>query len=799
MIKRPFLWCAGAYVLGEVLALYGPGTALPLGALLLFAVTGKYGQSKRLMLALPFFFLAGMILAGRAGKAPAMDTVFEEQGKSELTGTISGKIAKIEERKEAEEKTEYRIWMKNCQVLLTEKEGTVYETGEILLLAEGESEDSWEVIEEGNRVLVTGKILAMEKPGNQGQFDSSAYYRAVGIDYMAKGSSFEIFSESRDLLRISLRKFKNWMADNLKKVSGEENENAVGILQAVVLGEKWAADEEIVELYTNAGIGHLLAISGLHLSLSGMGVYRLLKKKMKRSYLLSAAVCTMVSFCYFILTGEGTSAGRAFLMIGIYGAGQVSGRQYDLPSAAAFTALLMLIRQPLLLCQSGFQLSFGSVLALGLFGPVLEKMWEGRKRTEKIKKAVLPALSIQLFIFPIQAAFFYKIPVYGIFLNLLVLPLFPLIAVAGMAAAFLGGLFPEILRAVLIPAVFLLSIYEKLCRWSLKLPGSVLRTGMPMAWQFFIYGIFLVLLYRYMEAAEKTGRKEKLLFLGLFGICFFSMLPMRYDGLELDFLDVGQGDCCFIRTPEGVTFFIDGGSSSKSSPGESCIEPFLDSIAVGQVDYALVSHGDADHINGLEELIEKERICHLILPKGQENSQEELERLKEKAEQYGVIVHSIGQGETVHAGEVSFFCLWPEWKEGDFYIDENETSMVLWLSYRNFDALFTGDLEGDGEQKAAEYLKEWQAENDGERTLEILKVGHHGSANGTSEELLEEIRPLSAVISCGKNNRYGHPAEETLDRLKAAGTQIYRTDLCGAVRIRTDGKKLFLCTYREKY
>ncbi len=814
MIKRPLLWYAGAYVLGEVLALYGLRASesamvkvvFLLGAAAVFTGISvccrksvKMGQSKRLWLALPAFFVVGAALAMTAEKETYLDPVFTAGDKDELEAEISGVIERIERKSRDTE--EIRLCLKNCTGILsgegTMNGGEIYELGRVTVIFK-ETPDSVPEAAEGRRVQVRCRLAAMEEPGNPGQFDSKGYYRALGISYFAYGEDLKEASGSCDILRVSMRKLREWMAENLEQAAGGQE---AGLFRAMVLGEKWAAEEETRNLYQNAGIGHLFAISGLHISLAGMGIYRMLRKGMKRSFAAAALGCAGASYCYYLMTGEGTSAGRAFLMLSVYGTGQVFGRQYDLSSGAAFAALLLLVRSPLLLFQSGFQLSFGSVLALGILYPGLQmvfqkedrpfqtkeergvKKWEG-----KLKMALLPGLAIQLATIPVQAASFYQIPVFGLLLNLLLLPLFPIIASSGIFGAFLGGLFPRVARTILLPARLLLRFYASACGWSLRLPGSVWRTGRPESWQLLLYGVLLAALLLFGKRGTKTGRTawRRTVRIGIW-IVPFCLMPLSWRGLELVFLDVGQGDGCFVRIPHGPTFLIDGGSSSEKELGKYCLIPFLDSCAVDKVDYVMVSHGDEDHINGIRELMEEKRVVNLILPEGQEKEQEALADMKNRAEQLGISVQYLKQGETFHAGEASFACLWPEYGIGDADsgLDSNEASMVLWFSYRKFDVLFTGDLEGAGEEGVKRYLERWGERE--ERKIDVLKAAHHGSQNGCSEELLREINPLYTVISCGRGNRYGHPAKETLQRLEAVRSRVFRTDKDGAVTVRSDG------------
>lgn len=248
---------------------------------------------------------------------------------------------------------------------------------------------------------------------------------------------------------------------------------------------------------------------------------------------------------------------------------------------------------------------------------------------------------------------------------------------------------------------------------------------------------------------------------------------------------------------------IDGGSSDEGKIGTYTLDPFLNSQAVGKLDLVFVSHGDSDHISGLKELLADGRIRCLVLPPGWE-TRKGLSELGEAAKEQGIEILELEKGDELKIGEVEVTCLWPgneedglkqesklgvseqkqsEDRENKSEESENELSMVLWLSWRDIDVLFTGDLEGSGEAAVTELLKNPPEELAVcRRSLELLKVPHHGSGKTSSEEFLKTAAPDYAVISCGRKNRYGHPAGETLDRLEEAGCQILRTDEEGAVR-----------------
>ena len=310
--------------------------------------------------------------------------------------------------------------------------------------------------------------------------------------------------------------------------------------------------------------------------------------------------------------------------------------------------------------------------------------------------------------------------------------------------------------------------------------------------------------------------------------------------LQVTFLDVGQGDCIFLQTEDGASYLTDGGSSSVSKVGKYRMIPFLKYQGASQIKAVFVSHADSDHCNGIAELLEQAelegiRVENLVLTDiADECRSEGYEELVELAGQNGITVQLLHEGQQLQDGELLFQCLHPS--KGYRAEDLNETSMVLLVTYREFSMLLTGDVQGAGEEHLTQELQDWKepgvaqmqdvirisgeeesmeeesieeqsiederieeqieekrpqnkmGANHTETELTILKVAHHGSKNSTSEEFLKAANPKIAIISCGKGNRYGHPHEETLERLEKADVPWFCTKDYGAITVTVDDK-----------
>ena len=275
------------------------------------------------------------------------------------------------------------------------------------------------------------------------------------------------------------------------------------------------------------------------------------------------------------------------------------------------------------------------------------------------------------------------------------------------------------------------------------------------------------------------------MFLGLgmlLGI--FIMVYKKSPDFEIVCLDVGQGDGLVLRTGEGENFLIDCGSTSEKNIGQYALIPFLKNEGISYLEGIFVSHTDQDHINGIEELLAgiadkmtAIRVENVILPKWTKKDEAYLE-IEKLASEAGATVRYVNTGDVLKTDELRIEVLHPQKKSPG--ADANEEGIVLKVEYHDFSGLFMGDVGEEVEKELLPLLED----------VDFLKVGHHGSRYSTSETFLREIKPELAVISCGEDNGYGHPAPETVERLESAGCQVKYTMESGAVTIHMEGNVL---------
>ncbi len=637
----------------------------------------------------------------------------------------------------------------------------------------------------GSYVVVEGTFYAFTKATNPGAFDSADYYHIMGRQGRLMGSVCLFESGDYSFLKEGLYQVKEYLA-LLLEASYPEKE--ARMMRAMLLGEKGMLDAEMKDVYQQNGIIHILSISGLHLTILGMGFWKVLRK-LHVPNVVNIMLSIGVMYGYGTMTGMGVSITRALMMFGFQLAAGLFGRTYDMLTALTVAALSILLQQPLYLTHSGFLLSFGAVCGIGLFLPAVEAH---QLSTNPFVRALSAGIGVSISTLPVYLMFYYEFPPYSVLLNLLVIPGMSLLLPAGIMSVAAAALFLPLGRLLTWPVICLLGIYEKCCDGCLLLPGHRWITGCPRPWQAAVFVLLLAGLSLFYEKLKKGQFWAAVLTAVL-------VLLVRFpQGLEITMLDVGQGDCIYLTDGAGRHYLIDGGSSSQKDVETYQIIPFLKYKGAGYLDAVFVTHPDSDHISGIQGMLEAYGehgigIGCLVLPDvAEESRSEEYHRLESLAGRAGVPVDYIHTGQYIEDGDIMLTCIHPD--KNYVNQDANAYSTVLYLRYGDFTALFTGDLEGEGEGLLLERLEAVGIQN-----ITLLKAAHHGSRNATSAEFLEVITPRAALLSAGRDNVYGHPHMETLERLGKTGCRIYQTPESGAVTVRVKGGKVFVEEYLDKF
>lgn len=643
----------------------------------------------------------------------------------------------------------------------------------------------------GSDVTVLGDFALFSEATNPGEFNSRSYYASLKIAGCIK--QVEIVAEGERYSGVAeiLYQLKQYWKRRLYQIFPSKE---ASVMCTMLLGENKETDRELKALYKRNGIVHILSISGLHITIVGISLYQLLRRTGVPTC-AAAVIGGTILLLYGVLTGMSISATRAIGMYLIKMLSHVFGRTYDMLTALGIMGAVMVLQNPEYLRHAGFLLSFGAVLGIGVLYPALTggEMKKSRVFQRKyrggfmsiiavlsnhtvnvVKQSLLSGVSVTLTTLPVMLWFYYEVPVYSMLLNLLILPLMGMVLCFGLFAMLLPGF--GILGTV---DCLVLTGYEWLCRLFEGLPFHTWNPGRPDAWQMaFYYAIwFTVVLLGNMRRKRKITVMDtygKLAQPALLAVAVI-ILSVRISGTcKVTFLDVGQGDCIFVKSASGENYLFDCGSSSRDEVGRYVLLPFLKYNGIRKLDGVFVSHDDLDHKSGVEELLGF-------------------------AKQEGITIERVYLPGEICAGmqlkgkTSSVLCLHPS---KDFQGEDNASSQCFYVELWNdrgkegkLTLLLTGDVDGEGEEMLTDKLRHY-----GIGGSAVLKVAHHGSRYATSEQFLRQFKPQVSVVSCGRYNSYGHPHPDTLTRLTDASSIVLTTPECGAVTVSL-GKEIEVYTF----
>ena len=453
-------------------------------------------------------------------------------------------------------------------------------------------------------------------------------------------------------------------------------------MKTILLGDRSDLDKDLKNLFQEGGILHILTISGMHISMLGMGSFRLLRKA-GASQKVSAVAGIGIILLYGAMIGTQAATFRAICMFALQMAAILTGRTYDRLTGLSVAAVLLLLERPLYVFYSGFLLSFGAVLGVTVVSPLLEKLCKNKSAWVKwFCKLFSGGIGILLATFPVQLYFYYEYSIYSMLVNVLVLPLLPYIVGLGLAVLAI----PQVTAVLTVPVVLgcegLLRIFEWVCIQSQKLPFHSLVLGAPKGWQIVCYYGCLAICVGCLNriAAGNTGKlnaieyfkKYKLPGILSFGTFLASVIILLWrpvEGLTCRFLSVGQGDCAVMQYGS-ETYVVDCGSTSSSNVGTQILLPCLKYYGVSEVDGVFISHADADHMNGIVQWLEEYEHSHvqigsIILPSlTKEALSEEFGELIEAAGLWNIPVVSLGAGDELMS---KIICTGAQARPGKFY------------------------------------------------------------------------------------------------------------------------------------
>ncbi len=618
----------------------------------------------------------------------------------------------------------------------------------------------------GKRVRVSGRL---ELPRSDGDFNYRRYLYHRGITALLNASPDDI--KSVDNAGFSLAFFagsiRHWIKErNLAHLPRKD----AGLLNGVVLGDTSSIDEGLDEMFRITGLTHILAASGINIALVVGALWPLLRFLRLRA---RAQVLVLVAFAafYTLISGMSPSISRAFLMSTIMLTAWLLGRETNIAASLAAAALVLLIADPFVLYDIGFQLSFAATASLIAFTPALERLMEDVPKS--LRSALSVTLAAQIGVLPIIIYYFGQVSAISLVANFIIVPLAASALVLGMVVLPIEAVAPLLAN----PVYLILSVNLKAMIYGTdllsKAPGASMSLGQPSLIEVALFYIVIAvggLFLRRIKLRLRLGHVVLILVaISVTSVWWQVGRSLSPSQLEVTFLDVGQGDSTMLNAPDGTRLLIDTG------PDPGIIKRKVEKRGVVKIDALLISHAHSDHIGGARKILDTVSVGSLLYPASIKD-EKSCALLLSYARRKGVKCIPVEDGDILHLGK----CMEIDTLYADIADTGNDESAVVIVKYGKLSMLFTGDAGENIEQKLIMERKSID--------VDILKVGHHGSATASTRDFLRAVSPVVSVISVGKNNMYGHPARSTIGRLLAAGSKIYRTDRDGDVTIKSDGK-----------
>ena len=615
---------------------------------------------------------------------------------------------------------------------------------------EVEKEQYLKKLELGSQIKVNGKLEEASDNTVPNLFNYRKYLLYKKIYYLMKAKEIELLTNNTSLLYA----VKNWMINRIDHI------DETGYFRTFLLGDKSEMENDIVTSYQKNGVSHLFSISGMHVNFIA-GILLFFLQKVTYQLKIQYGFVSLVLLFYLFLTGFGASILRTVIMFWLSALSRCYALKISKVDIMLLTLMVIILINPFILCDVGFQFSYGISLGLVLFQPKI------RKIKNPVWQSVFISFLCFLISFPICVYHFNEVNFLSIIFNVIMIPVVSTVV------------FPFTMICFLIPVLY--PVYEKLIQ-ILEMVNTLV-VSLDMFQVVFTKPNMLVIIIYYLVIGLVFWRWQLVCLFGIIMLAhrFFPYFDSRF---LFVMLDVGQGDCLFIKLPynQGNILIDTGGRLEYEqekwqerevnfSYADRVIVPYLNSLGIEKLDYLILSHGDYDHMGEAIYLVNNFKVDKVTFNNGEYNDLE-LELIKVLEEKNIKYYRNIKE---LNINNHKLYFL-----NNKIYNNENDNSTVIYFNYNQIKMLFMGDAGVEVEENI---LEKYQL-----NAIDILKVGHHGSKTSSSEEFINTINPKYSVISVGKNNRYRHPNKEVLESLK--DSKIYRTDQEGSIMFKVKKNKL---------
>lgn len=627
------------------------------------------------------------------------------------------------------------------------------------------------LLEYGDLIEIKGEYSAPEVARNYKGFDYSQYLKTLNIYGTIKVEESKIINKNQlSPILISINNIKEKMIDNANRNMPKRTAN---LLLGILIGERDNIQEDIIESFRTANLSHILAVSGAHTSYIILGITYLISKS-KTPKRIGYIITIINLLIFIIITGASYSVVRACIMAIVVIGAKICYRKENFFTSICISLIIILIQNPFAINDIGLKLSFMGTAGIVIFNKSITNFFIKLKIKQKIAEALSVTFSAQLMIMPITILNFNTISLTFFISNILASPLLGIIIIFGFISIFISSILNPISKILFLILHIFLELLILVSKVTEKIPGSSILVKTPNILFAIVYYI-LILFFNYFFVIKQnpTRRFHKKIIkiitikniknaFKVIAVVFLIILLLTRivriinPTLKIYFIDVGQGDSTLIVTPKNKKILIDGGEGKTN-----VLFQYLLDRRINKIDYIIISHFDSDHCNGLIEIIEKMRVENIVMSKQSKESQE-YKKILEIIKQKNIKVSSVKAEDKIIIEKNLYTKILNPAEKFEFQ-DLNNNAIVAKLVYKDFSMLFTGDIEKAEENLAKKYKNELKST--------ILKVAHHGSKTSTSEEFLKYVEPQIALIGVGENNKFGHPNQITIEKLKNIRSQ----------------------------
>ncbi len=647
----------------------------------------------------------------------------------------------------------------------------------------------------GERIAVRGALRAPRGERNPGEFDFARYLSYRGIygtvhvrepSFITRYGTFDGLAWFRDVVLPVKHHIMNVAHRTLSPL-------AASIVIGLLVGERSEIPQEVIDAFSLTGTIHILSLSGLHvvfISVLLMGLFSFVRVPYAARVWLTLGCLAL----YTMIGDLAPSIVRASIMTGVVLVGTLLQRRRNVINSLFVALLIILFLDPLALFDIGLQLSFAAVLSIVVIYPRLER---GVRRfgvlrqgpvtlVDKTVALLLVSVAAQIGTVPFTAYYFYKIPVVALAANVLIVPLSSAVMGLGFFSSVAEAWSPTLAQVYSNVNEYVVRFMVLIAQWAAQLPLAYVEYYRMGVWSM----VFFYLLVAYVLLWERTNVRRYGLLAGavLTAIAVWWHALRPQDGLRVYFLDVGQGDCAFIRFPDERVMIVDAGDRDEQyDSGEQIVAPFLRKQGISRIDWIVISHPHDDHMGGVDYLLRHFEVGAVLDP-GQFYRSDIYRDVLEGTRKSGVPYRRMRAGDVLAIdGETALYFLHPTEAfvsdSGDAPRNTNNSSLVVKLQFRTVGVLLLGDAELEtwpDLRKYGPFLR-----------CDLVKVAHHGSWNGTPGELVAATQPRYAVISVGRFNKFNHPSPQVVLSFQRAGAEVVRTDEAGAAVFAANGDSIY--------